>query len=87
MMIPNLTSIIIISTVATPILITFLLAFLKLKKPKDGDPHMIMRSIPNVKTNTVHVIHIANIEKEQKFNISLIQTRAKIIEILPNLDF
>ena len=87
-MIPNLTSIIIILIVATPILILimFLPAFLELKKPKDGGPRMIMGSIPEVNTRTVHVIHIANIEKEQKFDVSLIQTMAKIIEILPNLE-
>jgi hypothetical protein len=87
-MIPNLTSIIIILIVATPILIliTFLPAFLELKKPKDGGPRVIMGSIPEVKTRPVHVIHIANIEKEQKFEISLIQTMAKIIEVLPNLE-
>jgi len=87
-MIPNLTSIITILIVATPILIliTFLPTFLELKKPKDGGPRMIMRSIPEVKTRTVHAIHIANIEKEQKFDISLIQTMAKIIEVLPNLE-
>ena len=87
-MIPNLTSIITILIVATPILIliTFLPAFLELKKPKDGGPRMIMRSIPEVKTRTVHVIHIANIEKEQKFDVSLIQTMAKILEVLPTLE-
>jgi hypothetical protein len=86
-MIPNLTSIIIILIAATPILILilFLLAFLELKKPKDRGPRMIMESIPEVKTRTIHVIHIANIEKEQKFDSSLIQTMAKIIEVLPNL--
>jgi len=87
-MIPNLTSIIIILIVATPILILimFLPAFLELKKPKDRGPRMIMGSIPEVKTRTVHVIHVANIEKEQKFDISLIRTMAKIIEVLPNLE-
>jgi len=87
-MIPNLTSIIIILIVATPILvlIMFLPAILELKKPKDGGPRMIMENIPEVKTRTVHIIHIANIEKEQKFDISLIQTMAKITEVLPNLE-
>ena len=71
MMILNLTSIITVLIVATPILIliTFLPAFLELKKPKDGGPRMIMKSIPEVKTRTLHAIHIANIEKEQKFDI------------------
>jgi len=47
---------------------------------------MIMESIPEVKTRTMHFIQIANIEKEQKFDVSLIQTMAKIIEVLPNLE-
>jgi len=87
-MIPNLTSMIIILIVATPILIfiMFLPALLELKKPKDRGPRMIMGSIPEVKTRTVHVIRIVNIEKEQKFDISLIRTMAKIIEVLPNLE-
>ena len=87
-MILNLTSIITVLIVATPILIliTFLPAFLELKKPKDGGPRMIMKSIPEVKTRRLHALHIANIEKEQKFDISLIQTMAKIIEVLPNLE-
>jgi hypothetical protein len=87
-MIPNLTTIVTILIVATPILIliTFLPAFLELKKPKDEGPRMIMGSIPEAKTRSVHVIHIANIEKEQKFDISLIRTMAKFIEVLPNLE-
>ena len=87
-MIPNLTSIIALLIVTTPLLIfiTFLPAFLELKKPKDAGPRMIMETIPEVKTRTVHVIQIANIEKEQKFDTSLIQTMARIIEVLPNLE-
>ena len=87
-MIPNLTPIIVLLIVTTPLLIfiTFLPAFLELKKPKDEGPRMIMETIPEVKTRTVHVIQIANIEKEQKFDISLIQTMARIIEVLPNLE-
>jgi len=79
---------IIILIVATPVLIfiIFLPALLELKKPKDRGPRMIMGSIPEVKTRTVHVIRIANIEKEQKFDISLIRTMTKIIEVLPNLE-
>jgi hypothetical protein len=87
-MIPNLTSIVALLIVTAPLLIfiTFLPAFLELKKPKDGGPRMIMESIPEVKTRTMHFIQIANIEKEQKFDVSLIQTMAKIIEVLPNLE-
>lgn len=87
-MIPNLTSIIIILTVATPILIfiMFLPALLELKKPKDGGPRMIMDNIPEVKMHAMYVIPIANIEEEQKFDSLLIQTIAKIIEVLPSFE-
>lgn len=87
-MIPNLTLIITLLIVTTPLLIfiTFLPAFLELKKPKDRGPRMIMESIPEVKAYTMHSIQIEDIEKEQKFDVSLTQTIAKIIENLPNLD-
>lgn len=87
-MIPNLTAIIIILIVATPILILilFLPAILELKKPKDDGPRMIMGSIPGVNMRIMHVIPIANIEDEQKFDSSLIQTMAKILEVLPTLE-
>jgi len=87
-MIPNLTSIIIILIVATPILIfiMFLPALLELKKPKDRGPRMIMGSIPEVNMCIMHVIPITNIEDEQKFDSSLIQTMAKILEVLPTLE-
>ena len=87
-MIPNLTSIIILLIVTTPLLIfiTFLPAFLELKKPKDGGPRMIMENVPEVKTYSMYSIQIEDIEKEQKFEVSLLPTIAKIIEVLPNLD-
>jgi len=87
-MILNLTLIIIILVGATPtlILIMFLPALFELKKPKDAGPRMILNSIPEVKMLAMHVIPIANIEKEQKFDVSLIQTIVKIIEFLPRLE-
>jgi hypothetical protein len=87
-MIPNLTAIIII-VITTPvlILIMFLPAFIELKKPKDGGPRMITAEIPEVNVRITHFISIANIEDEQKFvDHSLIQTMAKIIEVLPSLE-
>jgi hypothetical protein len=87
-MIPNLTAIIAILLVTAPILILimFLPAFLELKKPKDDGPRMIMGSIPEVNMRITHLIPITNIEDEQKFDSSLIQTMAKILEVLPTLE-
>jgi len=45
-----------------------------------------MESIPRVEARILHVTQIANIEMDQKFDVPLIQTMAKIIEVLPNLD-
>jgi len=87
-MIPNLTAIIII-IITTPvlILITFLPAFIELKKPKDKGPRMITAEIPEVHVRIPQFIPIANIEDEQKFvDSSLIQTMAKIIAVLPSLE-
>jgi hypothetical protein len=86
-MIPNLTAIIII-IITTPvlILIMFLPAFIELKKPKDGGPRMITAEISEVNVLITHFIPIANIEDEQKFDSSLIQTMAKSIEVLPSLE-
>ena len=87
-MIPNLTAVIAILLVTAPILILimFLPAFLELKKPKDDGPRMIMGSIPEVNMRITHLIPITNIEDEQKFDSSLIQTMAKSIEVLPSLE-
>ena len=46
---------------------------------------MITQEIPEVDCIT-HFIPIVNIEDEQKFDGQLIQTIAKIIEVLPSLD-
>jgi len=87
-MIQNLTSIIAMLIVTTPILILimFLPALLELKKPKDGGPRMIMGAIPGVNMRLVRVIPFVNMEDEQKFDRALIQTLARIIEILPSLE-
>ena len=86
-MIPNLTAIIIITiTTLALILIMFLPAFIELKRPKDGGPRMITAEIPEINMLTTRFIPIANIEDEQKFDRSLIQTMAKSIEFLPSLE-
>jgi hypothetical protein len=86
-MIPNLTAIItIITSTLALILITFLPAFLELKKPKDAGPRMIMGFFPELKGHMTRFIPITNIEEEQKFDSSLIQTMAKIIAVLPSLE-
>ena len=87
-MIPNLILIIIIlvGVAQTLILIMFLPALFELKKPKDAGPRAIVDSIPEVKMLAMHIIPIANIEKDQKFDVPLIQTIAKIIEFLPRLE-
>ena len=87
-MIPNLTSIIVILILGIPILILIMLlpALLELKKPKDGGPRMIMENVSEVQTQIAHMIPIANIENEQRFDSALIRPLAKIIAVLPNLE-
>jgi hypothetical protein len=87
-MISNLTSTIVMLITVTPvlILIMFLPAFIELKKPKDRGPRMIMEGLPEVNMHIVHFISIANMEDEQKFDSSLIQTMAKVISVLPSLE-
>jgi hypothetical protein len=84
MMIPNPTAIILILAPVL-ILILFLPAIIELKKPKDQGPRMIME-VPKMTLSLVHVIPIANMEREQKFDSSLIQTMAKITAFLPSLE-
>ena len=86
-MIPNLTAIIII-IITTPvlILIMFLPAFIELKKPKDRGPRSITAEIPEMNLHITRFISIANIEDEQIFDSSLIQTMTKIIAVLPSLE-
>jgi len=87
-MVPILTSIITILVLGTPILILIMLlpALLELKKPKDAGPRMIMDNVSEVPVQIMRVLPIINIENEQKFDSTLIQTIAKIIEVLPSLD-
>jgi hypothetical protein len=85
MMIPNPTAIILILAPVL-ILILFLPAIIELKKPKDRGPRMIMAEVPKITLSLVHVIPITNMEREQKFDSSLIQTMAKITAFLPSLE-
>ena len=86
-MIPNLTAIITMTTTALAlILITFLPAFIELKRPKDGGPRLITTEIPEINMLITRFIPIANIEDEQKFDNSLIQTMARTVEFLPSLE-
>jgi hypothetical protein len=89
-MIPNLTTIVLLIA-ATPILIFVMLlpTIIELKKPKDKGPRVIMAEIPEAQTHTPRIIltpHITNVEEEQKFDRSLIQSIARIIEVLPSLE-
>ena len=86
-MIPNLTEIIIIIA-ATPtlILLMFLPAFIELKKPKDKGPRIITLEKTETNNDITHFIYITNIEDNQKFDSSLIQTMAKIVDFLPSLE-
>ena len=86
-MIPNLTEIIIIIA-ATPtlILLMFLPAFIELKKPKDNGPRIITLEKTEANKDITHFISIANIEDDQKFDSSLIQTMVKIVDFLPSLE-
>jgi hypothetical protein len=89
-MIPNLTAIIIL-IVATPMLIVavFLPTIIELKKPKDKGPRAIMAEIPEVKAHIPHRIITLNaisFEEEQKFDRSLVQSIARVIEVLPSLE-
>jgi len=86
-MIPNLTAILTMTIATlTLILMMFLPAFIELKRPKDGGPRMITSEISEINMLTTRFIRIANIEDEQKFDSSLIQTIAKSIESLPSLE-
>ena len=87
-MIPNLTSIITMLILGTPILILIMLlpVLVELKKPKDAGPRMIMDNVSEVPIPIMRVIPIANIEEEQNFDSTLIQTLAKIIGVLPSLE-
>jgi hypothetical protein len=67
-MIPNLTAVIIIfSAISTLILITFLPAFIELKKPKDGGPIRIIAGVSEVNLRVAHVLPIG--EHRRRANI------------------
>ena len=87
-MIPNLTSIITMLILGTPILILIMLlpGLVELKKPKDAGPRMIMDNVSEVPIHIMRVIPLANIEEEQNFDSALIQALAKIIGVLPSLE-
>jgi hypothetical protein len=87
-MILNLNSVITILLFGTPalILIVFLPAIIELKKPKDCGPRMIMDHVPNGRLVTTPIMHLINIEEDQKFTRSLFRRLTKIVEFLPNLE-
>ena len=86
-MIPNLAeTIIIIAATPALILLMFLPAFLELKKPKDWGPRMIPMENSAINLFMTRFVSIANIEDEQKFDGSLIQKMAKIVDVLPSLE-
>jgi hypothetical protein len=87
-MIPIPSSMTWLMLVGTPLLILIMLlpALFELKKPKDEGPRMIMGSISEMQILVVS-LPIANIEEDQKFDLSLLRLLAKIIEALPSLEF
>jgi len=87
-MIPIPTSMIALLLLGTPLLIFIMLlpALVELKKPKDRGPRLIMDSIPEMQILVVS-LPIANIEEDQKFDLYLLRPLAKIIEVLPSLEF
>jgi hypothetical protein len=86
-MIPNLTTItILMASSLALILITFLPAFIELKKPKDEGPRMIMAKIPGMNSHIARFISLANIEDEQAYDGSLSQKMVNVIAVLPSLE-
>lgn len=85
-MIPNLTEIIIIlATTPLLILLMFSPALIELKKPKDSGPRIIPMENPEMMLIT-SFIPFSNMEDEQTFDSSLIQTLSKIVAFLPSLE-
>ena len=85
-MIPNLTAIILmIATTPVLILLMFLPAFIEMKQPKDKGPRVIPMGNSGMLFVT-RTLPIANMEDEQKFDNSLIQKMAKIVDVLPSLE-
>ena len=86
-MIPNLTTItILMASALALIIITFLPAFIELKKPKDEGPRMIMAKIPGMNSHIARFISLANIEDEQAYDGSLSQKMVNVIAVLPSLE-
>ncbi|MCX8152964.1 MAG: hypothetical protein N3E52_00855 [Candidatus Bathyarchaeota archaeon] len=87
-MIPNLTQMLVLFSITVPLLVfvTLLPAFLELKKPRDKGPRMIMETAPESIVFSIYSFPIEDIEREQKFDVSLIHTIAMVLESLPNLD-
>jgi hypothetical protein len=87
-MLSNLNQTILIVVLGTPLLflIMFLPALLKLRKPKDCGPRMIMDNVPEFHVQPRVFVAIANIEGEVKFESSLIPRLSKVIEVLPSLE-
>jgi len=67
-MIPNLTAIIILAVTPALILITFLPAFIELKKPKDGGPRLITAETPKGHLFIMRFSSVVNIEDEQTYD-------------------
>ena len=87
-MIPIPTSTIALLLLGTPLLLLIMLlpALVELKKPRDRGPRMIMDTIPEMQIFVVS-LPIANIDEDQKFDLSLLRPLTKIIEFLPSLEF
>ena len=87
-MLPTLNSIITVLTLTAPLLIiiVFLPALVELKKPKDNGPRMIMENASELEAVMITIIPLANIEENHKFDVSLIRTLSRIIEVLPSVE-
>ena len=87
-MLPTLNSIITVLTLTAPLLIiiVFLPALVELKKPKDNGPRMIMENASEFEAVMITIIPLANIEENRKFDVALIRTLSRIIEVLPSLE-
>ncbi len=85
---PNLTSIIALLALGTPVLIVimFLPAVFELKKPKDRGPRLIMDDSLDEHMRLVGAVRFVNIEEEQRFDGSIIQSLMAKIDFLPSLE-
>ena len=87
-MIPIPTSTVAFLLLGTPLLIFIMLlpALVELKKPKDSGPRMIMNGIPEMHIRVIS-FPFGNIEELQKFDLSILQPLARVIEVLPSVEF